>query len=221
MECEMKSWPIPDRFEKKVVIPVHIKNGKIEFFYGGKLPEFNNDVIGDLVVPAYCVKDQEILKILTLEKDIEILPKDSNLLVRLYIDDKDSFEPEKKGHFKKFRDHFLKTECGFKSLMGDVFVEILLKGALVLNLKGTKIASLQNCEVSIPVLEKEAISLNHAYSILSWAYEKSRRAHTGNVFKKIYFKGKDRWLPLENLRNAFESMEEARLIIDNAEWEKR
>ena len=78
-------------------------------------------------------------------------------------------------------------------------------------------ASLKSCKISIPFLKKEAISLNHAYSILSEAFEKSRRAHSGNVFNKIYYKRNDRWNPLDILRKTFEGMEEARFFINEAE----
>ena len=84
----MSSVLLTDKFKKTVVIPVLIKNGKIECLDGSELPEIN-DVIAHLVVPALAIKDKEILKTLSDEKEVSILEKDTLLLAQIKIDGSD------------------------------------------------------------------------------------------------------------------------------------
>jgi hypothetical protein len=53
----------------------------------------------------------------------------------------------------------------------------------------------------IPALQKEATSLNHAFTLVSETYETLRMSHTGNVFQRGYVEvGNKRWKSLEDLR---------------------
>ncbi|MBF0238126.1 MAG: hypothetical protein HQM12_10495 [SAR324 cluster bacterium] len=51
---------------------------------------------------------------------------------------------------------------------------------------------------------KIAVSLNHAYTLLSSVYETKRRSHTGNVFQFIYYKNGEHWHLIDNLRSQLE-----------------
>ena len=54
----------------------------------------------------------------------------------------------------------------------------------------------------IPKLNnREAFSLNQAYTLISQKYEKHRGSHTGNVFNKVFYQEGDDYYPLETLRN--------------------
>ena len=59
-----------------------------------------------------------------------------------------------------------------------------------------------NCPIDIPFLNKKAVSVNQAYTIISTEFEKYRRSHTGNVFNKVYYKDENTntWSKLDNLR---------------------
>lgn len=52
----------------------------------------------------------------------------------------------------------------------------------------------------IPALGKVANSLNHAYSLISEAYEIERISHIGNVFKKVYYRDDFSYHELDTLR---------------------
>ena len=51
-----------DSLNKTVSIPIRYANGKIEYFYGGKLPKLKDGVIGELILPAYAVEDKKFLE---------------------------------------------------------------------------------------------------------------------------------------------------------------
>jgi hypothetical protein len=44
---------IPDEQEKTVKIPIQVRNGRIQFYFHGPLPDLKEGIIGDLVVPSF------------------------------------------------------------------------------------------------------------------------------------------------------------------------
>jgi hypothetical protein len=57
------------------------------------------------------------------------------------------------------------------------------------------------CVCTIPSLNMEAESLNHAFTIISEAYETKRRSHSGNVFERAYAQNDSgHWNNLDDLR---------------------
>jgi hypothetical protein len=85
------------------------------------------------------------------------------------------------------------------------FVELVLLQALRLVRKPRKRSRLEDCPGTIPAISLEARSVNHAYSLISEAYEGWRRSHTGNVFREVFFQSSDPdglpwWRPLGDLR---------------------
>ena len=64
---------------------------------------------------------------------------------------------------------------------------------------------MNDAHCGIPALGQSAISLNHAYTLVSKAFEPRRRANTGNVFHRVYFRRDDgRWAPLDFRRTHVE-----------------
>ena len=186
---------IPDPFEKTVCIPIKFHNGKIEFLYGGPIPELDEGTIGDLVVPEYCLSDKEKLKILSKENVIELLPEGSRLMVSINPKHSLNNNNSKLLYLNKHNTH--PPHQGY-------LAEIILSQPLFLKLRGTKSAVLKECECTIPALPKENVkSVNHAYSLLSSKFETTRLSHTGNVFDKVYFCSKKAniWLRLRDLRD--------------------
>src|SRR5208337_2134709 len=61
--------------------------------------------------------------------------------------------------------------------------------------------TLESCRCVIPALKLEATSINHAFTLISEAYETKRLSHTGNVFERAYTPvGPKRWQTLDDLR---------------------
>ena len=79
----------------------------------------------------------------------------------------------------------------------------LLGGSLGIGLKGSKLGRLGPVKCIIPSLkEPRAESLNHAYRLVSEAFEPERISHAGNVFKKVVYVDLDgNCRSLEDLRH--------------------
>lgn len=75
-----------------------------------------------------------------------------------------------------------------------------MRTSIELHLKGDKEPSLEDCKCRIPVLNADARSLNHAYTLLSTAFETHRISHSGNVFTHVFFRGETCWLSLNEAR---------------------
>ena len=182
---------IPDSKAKTVVIPVEIKNGTINYLYDGPLPEIAENTVGELVVPEWAIKDKEVVGFLSEEWRIEIFPENTTFYVELKPSGTD-------------RANFLK-----KLQMADRhpsdprrFAQVMTKVPLYLILRASKRPKLANVECHVPLLKADAISLNHAYTLLSQEFEKDRKSHVSNVFNTVYFRHPhhDEFLPLGYIR---------------------
>jgi hypothetical protein len=96
---------IPNPLDKKVKIPVRTK-GKVGFFYCGDLPEFNGEVIGDLVVPAYAIKNPLLLEVLSGQKVLDMLPEGSCLLVEMRVKDSSKLRDNHLRYLKDVREKY-------------------------------------------------------------------------------------------------------------------
>lgn len=78
-------------------------------------------------------------------------------------------------------------------------------GGLWLKLKGTIDRGVESSIIllpSVPGLKDTAISLNHAFTMLSEVFETQRISHTGNVYEQVlYQESGGVWHPLKDLRN--------------------
>lgn len=188
---------IPDPYSKMVRIPIIIKNGKIEFFFNGPLPELEEGAIGELVIEKGFFKDQKLADMLVETRKVPVLKKDTILAVLL--------KPER--DYESF-DHFLFYDWDIRyrrlgSLDRGCFIKIKLDETLYLELRGTKLPLL--CKAKCHSIEKISVcaeSLNEMYTLLSQKHEGYRRSHSGNVFRKIFYRfDEDKRLhPLGELR---------------------
>ena len=63
--------------------------------------------------------------------------------------------------------------------------------------------------------EPTAISLNHAFTLLSERYETQRISHTGSAYSRVFYQEADgRWYPLADLREGVLASVERRFIAD-------
>lgn len=195
---------------KKVTIPVIIRDGKLEYFYGGSLPEFEGSYIGDLVLPESSIKDKEFLNMLQKEVEAEILPENTKLYIVMnpmsyeHVDNKYVL---KANSIKTLNYEF----------SGKILVALILIEPLRILTRGTKKAILLPTKCFIPSLELVFESLNTAYTKISEKYEPNRRTHSGNVFDKCLYHSYDEdiWLSIDYLRGSEEAKYEYSLILDN------
>lgn len=210
-------------FKKTIKIPVRVVNGSIGFFYDGKMPDLTEGVIGELILPDYAVKDEDLRARLQAEFVAEVIPTGSPLLIgmrfrevpedlwdRLYRSGGRLLSEDRTLPDRPIRD----TEAS--GLSDDpwridpislVFVAVLLDEPLALRFRGTKKAVLEGGACIIPALPDErrrAESINHAYTLVSQVFEPRRRSHSGNVFKRARYLTGDRWHRLEDLRREHE-----------------
>jgi hypothetical protein len=197
---------IPDPFSKIVKIPIEIKNGKVEFYFEGSLPEIKEGTLGDLFVPAYAVKNEKIKILLSEERNIPLFKKGTELFVQIQTN------VESKDLEEKMADP---EECGV--LVKKKFIRIVLDAPLYLILKGTKhpVLSGAKCK-AINNKNISGLSLNHIYTLISQLYESERISHTGNVFKKIYYEDKTEkcLFPIERFRRKREILFDNRFYND-------
>jgi len=204
----MSSFLPIDKYAKTVVIPVSIKDGKIEYYGDGEMPKLDDVTIADLIVPAYAFKDRDKLQELSEEKTELILKSGTQLLVQISTGSVNKLNKQYLAHLEDVNNDYVKNTAG---IAGARFVEIELIDDLLIILRGTKKSTLSRCKCIIPVLNNQkANSLNHAYTLISQEFEKHRISHSGNVFKDIYYKKDekdkdDKWLPIDSFRDEFES----------------
>jgi hypothetical protein len=186
-----------------------VVKGKLQFFYGGDLPELKDDTVGDLIVPENAIVDKAKLQQISNEMIKELLPMGIPLMIQVSTD-----SVEKIGDtLRNFLRHNLKT----MPPVVNPFVEIYLEQPLRIKLRGTKKGELEPCLCKIPSLtDLEATSINHAYTLISEKFEMHRKSHTANVFDKVYFFDSNGiWKPLEVLRERIESAYEEELFTLN------
>lgn len=189
---------LKDSLAKTALLPVRFKDGKfINYLTQEEVCGIDEGALCDLVVDAYRITDPELLALLNDETDTELFPEGE----MLYADVSEKEIPE---NFSKFATSSANISIGANGK----FVAIHLKTPLKMMFRGTKQPALFDCGCEIPSLEETAKSLNHAYTLISTAFEPHRRSHTGNVFKKVFYKCRSKdyrngsWIPLEELRLA-------------------
>ena len=176
---------IPDPYRKTVKIPIKIINGTLYQYPDKPLPKLKDGTIGDLVVPSYAFREQETAKQLNKEHKELFLPAKTVLIAEITVQ-----------HIPKHLRKSIEEKLPGFLHIGVKF--ILLQDQLIQH-RGSKNSKLQPCKCKIPSIDKDAKSINHAYSLISRAYEPHRISHTGNVFSKVYYKDKY-WHPLKQLR---------------------
>lgn len=190
-----------DPLSKTATIPVRFKDGKfINYLTQEELCGIEDGALCDLIVGAYRINDHELLALLNDETETELFPEGEKLFALV--------NSEHIPH--ELRQH---ATSSANISLGDngSFVEIELKTPLKMMFRGTKQPALFDCGCYIPSLEETAISLNHAYTLISTAFEPHRRSHTGNVFKKVFFKSNfenytlGNWIELDHLRLAMQN----------------
>lgn len=183
--------PIADAVDRTVAIPIRVSNGAILEFSHGPLPELA-DCIGELVVPAFAVKNSNDRERFTTSRARDLFEAGTPLLCRV------SGRQVPVELLPKCR-----VEPVPDTTTPGAFVEIVLKDPLRLITRGTKRAVLANAACVIPILGNlEASSLNEAYRRISEHFEPRRRSVGGNVFRSVYYfePTTASWRPLGELR---------------------
>ena len=181
---------LTDKFARTARLLVKITDGKCTLYDGSALPEMEPDTTAELVISPWDITNKKARALLLKEHRVEFLPEGTSIWARV----KDAHMPAD-----------LVLACESKLAWPKnpgCFVEIELVSPASLLIRGDGRAALEECDCRIPALpDQECASVNEAYTRVSEAFEPSRRSHTGNIFKCVFYQKGDRLLPLGKLRD--------------------
>jgi hypothetical protein len=209
----------------KVTVPVRRVGTKWEFFYGGDVP-VRDGTVGDLVIPASQIMDEHFLEMVSEEIVVQVFSEGVPLMVALgdrsvsgervgppWPDVPRENVPPGTTRFEQIVIGPPKPKpAGFRQRGSS---EKKPAGGLWIRLKGLERSELECSTVLLPVglPEKSAISLNHAFTLLSEYYEKHRISHTGNVYERVfYMEENNKWYPIAHLREGVRARAERGVI---------
>jgi hypothetical protein len=193
---------IPDPYSATVRIGARWRAGQLTTLNDQPLPNIRDGAFIELVIPAWAVVSEADRQRLQSKRVIEMLPTDARVWLGLSTK---AVRPEVHEKF---------PNRGHGAAAGYLLAEVILLEPLSVLVDGSERAKLNDCHCGIFLLETEARSLNHAFTLLSQKFEVDRLSHTGNVFRQGFtYQGK-RWLSLDALRlirvmKALEEMSDA------------
>jgi hypothetical protein len=177
------------RFEKRLKIGVRFDGTGFVLLDGQALPAITKNAIGELVLAPESLSDPAIRAAFTDQRNVPLLSSGSAILMGV--------SPTMVEHASN---KALIPANAVPILSSYLFVEVTLEADLWLQVRGDQEAKLMPCACSIPSLNEKAESLNHAFTIISVAYETKRRSHSGNVFERAYARDRNEWKSLDELR---------------------
>lgn len=212
---------------EKVTVPVKRVGDHWEFFYGGDVP-VKEGTFGELSFNASQISDEKFRHSVTTESTFKVLEQDTTLLVALS-------DRTKAGSHAEFglqafpqgmppgTTRWEKVRLGPpRKKSGSTQSELIPEtGGLWLKLKGLERCELSSSTVLMPegFSERTATSLNHAFTLLSQAYETHRISNTGNVYSRVFYQDRDEcWYPLDDLRRGVQAKGERHLL--NELWKQ-
>lgn len=211
-------------WSEKVTLPIRWVDGRWEFFYGGAVP-VKEGSIGDLTLDLHLITDDEFKQRVTQEIAVHVLNEGTTLLVALNAP-----------NAKQSPTHWppsLRTRLPWGTTrleeitLGPVAPrrtklsegEKPARGGLTLKIKGLDRCELHSSTIMLPpgLDTVSASSLNHAFTLLSRAYETHRISNTGNVYTRMFYEDANgRWYPLDDLRHGVQASAEQKLL--NSAW---
>ena len=178
------------RFEKHLRIGVRFDGTRFVLQNGSPLPALAKDSVAELVLVPDCIQDENVRASFTGEKSVLLLKEGSFVMVGVSPTMIESPSPEG-----------LLLASNIPIISTYLFVEVRLGADLWLQVRGDQEARLSPCLCTIPALRQEAESLNHAFTLISGAYETKRLSHSGNVFERAHTHvGSGKWKSLDELR---------------------
>ncbi len=186
-----------DRDTKTIRIPVTFRGGWITLPDGRSLPKIRDGSFGELLLDDYAVEDRDLVKEFQSQATIPMLSAGESVFFTMQVHQMPS-ELRKEAEQEKYFVDGPEGPC----------VQVRLDDVLKLRLRGSKTPALCGCKCKIPCLgDKEAVSLNHAYTLISTHFETKRISHAGNVFQLGWWHDPERkqWVQLDELRTIRQS----------------
>jgi len=180
-----------ERFQKHLRISVRFDGAGFVLLNGNPLPELTEGCIAELVLAPECIRNAKLRASLTGQKGVLLLKEGSRVLCGV-----------SSSMIEDIFDEGLNPSGPVPIHTPYKFVEVSLNADLWLQVRGDQEARLSSCPCKIIALNKEAESVNQAFTLISETYETKRRSHSGNVFERVY---------AQNERGKWQSLDEHRL----------
>ncbi|WP_010249293.1 hypothetical protein [Acetivibrio cellulolyticus] len=190
----------------RLSIPIKMRNGKMNYLYGARMPEIRDGSICQLIISVEDIEDEALKNIHLIEEEHILVKKDLEVFVeinfnRVQKEDRESIE---------------KIQYGVETRYG---VKIILDEDLKILVKGDKNPVLLPCKCRIPKLDYyEADSINQAQTYIIQKLQEKRKSFTANAFQKTYVKREKGYVLLDDIRNEMLASIESRLIINTDEF---
>jgi len=179
-----------ERYQKRLRIGVRVEESGFVLLDGKPLPQLHRGSVGEIVFAPECFVSEKIRTGLAGETRVPLLAKKT--LIMMGMSPSVIGDAARKG---------LIHADSLRIFSEDMFIEVILEEDQLLQIRGDQVAKLAPCPCFIPALDQKARSLNHAFTLISEAYETLRRSHSGNAFLKAYAKGDSgRWVSLDEFR---------------------
>ncbi len=190
------------RFEKHLRIGSRFDGNRFILLDGSPLPTLAKDSLVDLILAPESIVDSTLRARLLGETAVMILERNSCVFFGVsptMIDDMKAVGLIRPSDLQFISEYW--------------FVEGKLDAPLMMQVRGDQEARLSPCSCSIPSLNRRADSLNHAFTLISVAFETKRRSHSGNVFERVHTQDTaGKWQTLDEIRNAaIERMQASRI----------
>ena len=164
--------------------------------------------LGELTLDARDITNEKFKQRVMQEVTVKILDEGTELLVALTDHDTNGrllgFPEKMPINVPWGTTRFAKVRLGpQRPKKGQLSLDTEIdRGGLWLKVKGLERCELKASTVLMPEgFEEPAVSLNHAFTLLSERYEKHRLSHTGNVYSRVFYcEGNGHWFPLDDLR---------------------
>jgi hypothetical protein len=179
------------QYEKRLRVAVRFDGTQFALLDGSPLPAIAKDAVCELVLRPEQLQNLDDRDRFVRDEVFPILTQGSTVL--LGVSPHSVGDPKAVGLICNPQEIGVQTEYWL--------VEVRLKQELKIRIRGDQEARLEPCSCLIPSLEREATSVNHAFTLISERYETGRLSHTGNVFERSYTPvGPKRWQTLDDLR---------------------
>lgn len=215
----------------KVTVPVKRIGERWEFFYGGDVP-VKEGTLGELTISIDQITDKRFQTRVTQETEVKILDEGAALIVAL---------SDRSTGGRRVGEQWTNVDLVHVPAGTTRFVQVTIgpakpsrvrvprasdaeegpneapRGGLWLRLKGLERSELASSTIVMPEgsAETTAVSLNHAFTMLSKVHETHRISNTGNVYDRVFYReSNSRWYPLALLRQGVQATTERKLIGD-------
>jgi hypothetical protein len=192
------------RFEKHLRIGARFDGNRFVLVDGSPLPALSEDSVVELILAPESILDSTARARFLEEMAVTILEKESRVFFGVSAT-----------MVSNMKAVGLISPNVLQIISEYWFVEGQLDATLMLQVRGDQEARLSPCPCTIPSLNRTADSLNHAFTLISEAFETKRRSHSGNVFERVYTQvTAGKWQALDELRSEAIARMQAGTISD-------